>query len=73
MLGRVHVNRNTASVILNTTDIIPFQGNGNRIAVSSHGFIDTVINNLIHKMMKSVWSCRTDIHTRSLSNSFQTL
>ena len=73
MLGRVHVNRNTASVILNTADVVFFKSHGNSVAVSGHGFVYTVVNNLINKMMQSIWTGGTYIHTRSLSNGFQPL
>src|SRR5574344_1280950 len=71
VFSRMHADRNTTSVINNTANVTFFERNSNSVAVAGHCFINTVINNLIYKVMKSVWTRRTDIHTRTFTNCFQ--
>ena len=71
--GRVDINWNTASVIYNAYNVIAFKCNCNCITKACHCFIDWVIYCFINKMMKSTWTCWTNIHTRSLTNCFESL
>ena len=64
--------RNSSSVIDNSDRIIFVDRYINGIAESCQCFIYRIINDLIHQMMQSSAGCGTNIHSRTLSYSFQT-
>ena len=73
MLGGMYVNRNSTSIILNAADVILLESDGNRVAVTGHGLINTVVHYLVHKMVQPIRSGGTNIHTRTLSDSLKPL
>ena len=64
--------RNSSSVIDNSDRIIFVDRYINGIAESCQCFIYRIINDLIHQVMQSSAGCGTNIHSRTLSYSFQT-
>ena len=71
MFSRVNINRNSASIVFYANYIIFFKSNNNFIAITSHCFINRIVNGFINKMMKSFWTCRTYVHSRTFSYSFK--
>ena len=62
VLLRVHSGRNSSSVVLDSDGVILIDGNFDMITVSGHSLVDTVVNYLIYKMMKTSDPDVSDIH-----------
>ena len=62
VLLRVHSGRNSSSVVLNSDGVILINGNFDMITVSGHSLVDTVVNYLIYKMMKTSDTDVSNIH-----------
>ena len=64
--------RNSSSVINNGDGIVFIDGYINGITESCQCFIHRIVYDLIYQMMQSSAGCGTNIHSRTLSYSFQT-
>jgi len=64
---------NAASVILNGNNIAFPNFYLDMITIPSQRFINGVVYNLIDQMVQSCCGLRTNIHTRALSDCFQSL
>ena len=62
VLLRMHSGRNASSVILDSDGVILINGNFDMITVSGHSLVDTVVNYLIYKMMKTSDTDVSNIH-----------
>ena len=69
----VKINRHSTSVIDNGDGIVLIYLYLNGSTESCQGFIDGVVYDLIDQMMKSSVGCRSNIHTRSFADCFQSL
>jgi len=67
----VDTDRNPPTIIDNTDTVIRVNSHLNQVAKSGHGFIDAVIHNFVHQMVKSGNIDISNIHGRSLTNGFQ--
>src|SRR5210317_320365 len=65
--------RNSAPVIRHTDTVIRVNDHLNLAAKTSHGFIDTVVHNLVNQVVKSGNIDIAYIHGWSLTNGFQPL
>ena len=70
-LFRVDTGRDSSSVIGNFDNIAGENFYIDLGAVACERFIDSVIDYFIYKMMKSLRTGRTDVHTRSYSYRFK--
>jgi len=61
------VDRNAASVIGDRYQAVGKQGNGNLIRVSSHGFIDGIIDHFPDEVVQAGAGGGADIHARALT------
>ncbi|OQB04689.1 MAG: hypothetical protein BWY20_00517 [Spirochaetes bacterium ADurb.Bin215] len=52
----VNINGNSASIILDTYNIVLFKNDGNCVTMTRHCFVDTVIYNFVDQMMQTVRS-----------------
>ena len=59
---RVHSGRDASTVILDTDRIIFCYGDFDMVTVSGHGLVNTVVNDLIYKMMKTSHADVSNIH-----------
>jgi hypothetical protein len=76
MLLGVHTGRNTTTVILDGNGIVLVDIYGDVGAEAGHGFVDTVIYDLIYQVMQTSFAYISDVHGRSFSyrlKSFQDL
>ena len=64
---------NTTTVILDGNDITLPNFYLDMITISSQRFINGVVYNLIDQVVQSCCGLRTNIHTRALSDCFQSL
>ena len=64
-------HRNAAAVIGNATASICENRDLDDGAVSGHGFVDSIVDDLIDQMMQARRSRRPDVHTRSLTYRFE--
>ncbi|MCG8375983.1 MAG: hypothetical protein MI702_05835 [Chlorobiales bacterium] len=69
----MHLHRNPAPVVLNTTTPARLDAHDDVIAVAPQRFVDGVIQDLVHQVMETVDSAITDIHVRTLPDGFQSL
>ena len=44
------------------------QGNDNFITITSHRFVNGIVQNFPYKMVQTILTSTTDIHTRSFAN-----
>src|SRR5574344_1515915 len=72
MFRRMHVDRNSASIIDNTANVVFFERNSDCVAVSRHSLVDAVVNNFVHKMMETIRTSGTDIHTWAFTYCLKT-
>ena len=61
LLG-VHAGRNSSAIVGHTYGVILKDRDGNGIAISGHGLIDTIVNYLIHKMMETSFTNVSYVH-----------
>ena len=71
MLGRMHINRNSSTIILYANNIIRLKRDCDIFTKTSHSLIYTVVNCFIDKVMETARTCRTDVHSRSFSYRFK--
>ena len=64
-------NRNSTAIIFNTDGIIFMHHDINDCTITSHRFIDTVIDNFINQLMQSIDTCIADIHSWTFTNGLQ--
>ena len=69
--GGVDPGGNAAPVVLDLAASVRAQPHGDIFAVSGKSFVDRVVYYLAYKMMKPLYACRTDIHTRPFAYRFQ--
>src|SRR5574344_2421950 len=67
MLWLVHSRWNTTSIVNNFTTAIFLQKHLYVITIASKCFINTVVNNFCHQMVKSSFISASNVHSRSLS------
>ena len=73
-LSLVHVDRNTATIVLNTGRAIDVQCHQNAIAMAREGFIDRVVDHLEHHVVEAGAVIGvTDVHARALAYCVQAL
>ena len=65
MLLRMHSGRDASSVVGDLDGIVGEDGHTDLGAIAGHRLIDTIVNNLINKMMESPLADVTDVHRRS--------
>ena len=69
MLGRVHVDRNTATIILHGTTLasllVQVQTDRNLVAETRHGLVDGVVNDLVYQLMQAGDAGRANVHAGS--------
>ena len=65
------VDWNTATVVVDCHDIFWQKLDGNVMGITSHRFIDRVVNDLPHEVMEAVRARRTNVHARTLTNGFE--
>ena len=67
----MNVHRNTPAIIDNGNAIIDVNRHIDFVAVTCQSFIDGVVDDLIDEVVKSPFAGVTDVHSRTLSDSFQ--
>ena len=72
LLG-VHVNRDTAAVILNGYGTVLIDGYLDVCAVAGHGLVDRVIDYLIYQVVQTLFTDVTNIHCRAFAHCLETL
>ena len=73
MLFRMHIYRNTSSVINNPYGIVFKNEDLDIICITSKSLVNTVIDYLTHEMMETFDTCVSNIHCRTLAYSLQAL
>ena len=68
---RLNANRNAASIVHNGDGVVAVNVNINIFTVSGQSLVDTVVHNLIHKMVEPPFRSRTYVHTRPFANGFK--
>ena len=62
-----------ASSVINYPDNIPGKDINYYLGtIACKCFVDSVVNYLVNKVMQTLWSCGTDIHTGSYTDRFKT-
>jgi len=69
----VYSDRNTPAVIDDCDSVIHMDRDIDLLTKSSESFVNTVVHNFVNQMMQSLRSSASNIHGRSLANSFQPL
>ncbi len=70
MYFRMNINGYSTTIIYYSYRIVLMNSNIYVFTVSSNSFINRIIYNFINKMMKSSWTCTSNIHAWSFSNCF---
>ena len=71
VLGGMEPRGNAPAIVRDRDTPIDFQRDLDRLPIARHVFIDTVIHDLIHEMVKAARARTTDVHGRSFSNGLQ--
>ena len=71
MLFRVHIDRDTTSVIYNLYGIVLKNEDLDIICITCKCLVDTVINDLTYKVVKTLNTCVSNIHGWTLAYSLQ--
>ena len=69
----VHAGRYASPVVSHADGVVRKDLDINSVAEAGHGFIDTVVNHLIYKMMQSPLGDISYIHGRTLADCLQSL
>ena len=67
----VHIDRNATAVIGNGNRVIGMDPNLDVVAVTRKRFVDGVVDDFVHKMMKAARAGRSNVHTRTLAYRFE--
>ena len=62
---------NSSAVVRYTDNVIRKKFHVNICAITCQCFVDGVIDNFVNKVMKTLWTGGTDIHTGSFSYCFK--
>ena len=69
----MHVDRDSASVILYGDGVVLVDSYLNILTEASHGFIDGIVYSFVDQMMKTFLADVTNIHGWTLAHGLQTL
>ena len=69
----LNTDRYTASVVSDGNYIVLLDIDCNKVTVARESLVYCIVNYLVYKVVKPLWTCRTDIHTRAFSYSLQPL
>ena len=72
----MYIYRDTSSIIFHSTYftiLTIFKVYMDIVTETGHGFINGIIQDFVDKMVKTIDTCRTNVHSRSLSYGFQSL
>ena len=72
-LFRMFVDRNSAAVVDNRDGIVFVNRDIDFGAIAGKGLVDGVVHNLIHKVVQTTRTRRTDIHAGAHTHSFEAL
>ena len=61
-LGRMDVDGNSAAVVLDRHVVSFVDRDPDGVAETGNGFVYGVVHDFIDKMVKTVWTCGTDVH-----------
>ena len=70
-LGRMNVHRNAAAVVKDRYAAVLLKSDVDLVAVAREVLVDTVVENLPHKVMETLRAGRTDVHTGTLANGLE--
>ena len=70
-LCRVHVSRDTPSVVCDDTGTLFRKRDVDRVTIPRHRLIYRVVDNLINQVMQAAMARIADIHPRSFSDGFK--
>ena len=73
LFGFVNSGRYTTPIVFHAYTAIGENNHLDPVAITGHGFVDTVVHHFIYQVVKSGCIDIADIHCRSFSNSLQTL
>ena len=68
----VHVDRNPASVVDDRDRVVDVDGDVDLVAETGEGFVDGVVDDLVHEMVKAWLTGRADVHGRALAHGLET-
>ena len=68
---RMNTGRNTSAVVLDSDRAVGVDYDADIVAIARKSLVDRVVDYLIHKMMQTLYRCRTDIHTRTFTYALQ--
>ena len=71
--GGVHLHGNAAAVVEHLHAAVGQQGDFNLGGVTRHRLIDRVVHDLPHQVVQTTGAGRTDVHARTLPDSFEAL
>ncbi len=67
----MHINGNAAPIVLHLNFALVSNGNFDQVTMTGQSFVDGVVHNLIHKVMQPALAGASNIHCRTLANSFK--
>ncbi len=65
------LDRNAAAVVLNRYFVIGMQDNFDGVAGPGQGFVDTVIDDLVDKLLEPLLVCPSDVHAGPAADTFE--
>ena len=68
---RMHIHRNSSSVIRNCCRSVFINRDGNIITIACKMLVNRVIDYFLNQMIKTASACISDIHTRTQSDRFK--
>jgi hypothetical protein len=69
----VDIDRNAAAIVFDPDCSVGKDTYVDGVAVSGKGLVHRIVDDFIDEVVESPWAGRTDIHSGSLANRFQTL
>jgi hypothetical protein len=67
----MNVHRNAAAVIVDHYAVVHPDRHIYRVAKTGRSLVDTVINNLVYKVVEALFTGASDVHGRALADGFE--
>ena len=73
LLGRVHVDRHAAAVVVDPDAAVGEQGDLDAVGVAGQRLVDGVVDDLPHQVVQAALGGRADVHAGALANRLEPL
>jgi hypothetical protein len=71
VLLRMNIHRDAAAVVFDGNAAVFVDDNDDAVACAGQGFVDGIVDDLIHQMVEGFDVCAAHVHARAAAHSFQ--